>query len=269
MSDFYPREIDTTRPSAARMYDLYLGGTHNYPVDRMFAERIRDVCPFAWDMARDNRGFLQRAVRFAAESGIRQFVDIGSGVPTVGNVHEVAHEIDPEARVVYVDNDTEAVVTAQDMLKDSTVATSIAGDLRYPDLVLDHPEMERLIDFEQPVGLLIVAVFHFVGPDDGPHALIRSYLDRLAPGSYLALSHVTVDDATPLAREQFLDLEREYGSTSNPVYLRSRDEFTGLFDGLEIVEPGVTYATDWRNVEPVDPHAPGRPCMYAAVGRKP
>jgi SAM-dependent methyltransferase len=269
MSDFYPREIDTTKPSAARVYDLYLGGTHNYPVDRAFFQKAIEICPFVPDMAVHNRGFLRRAVQFAVESGIRQFVDIGSGVPTVGNVHEVAHEIAPETRVVYVDNDVEAVVTAQDMLRESTVATAIGADLRQADLILDHPDTLRLIDFEQPAGLLMVAVFHFVGPNDGPHALIRSYIDRLAPGSYVALSHITVDDATPVAREQLQNLEREYGGTSNPAYLRTRDEFTGLFDGLEIVEPGVTYATDWRNVEPIDEHNPGRPCFYAAVGRKP
>jgi hypothetical protein len=269
MSDFHPREIDTTKPSAARLYDLYLGGTHNYPVDRTFAERIKEICPFAWDMARENRSFLRRAVQFAVGSGIRQFIDIGSGVPTVGNVHEVAREIAPETRVVYVDNDAEAVFTSKSILRNSTVATAIAADLRQPDVILDHPDTARLIDFDKPVGLLIVAVFHFVSPNDGPHALIRSYLDRLAPGSYVALSHATVEEATPLARKQYQDLEREYGSTSNPVYLRDRAEFTELFDGLEIVEPGVVYAADWRHVQPIDPHDPGRPCLYAAVGRKP
>jgi S-adenosyl methyltransferase len=269
MSDFYPREIDTTKPSAARLYDYYLGGTHHYPVDRTFAERIRDICPFAWDMARDNRDFLRRAVRFAADSGIRQFIDIGSGVPTMGNVHEVAHQVAPQTRVVYVDNDTEAVVTSQDMLTHFTTATAIPGDLRYPDTLLDHPETARLIDFDQPVGLLIVAVFHFISPADNPRTLLRSYLDRLAPGSYVALSHATVEEATPLAREQYLNLERAYGSTSNPVYVRARDEFTELFDGLDIVEPGIVYATDWRNAQPIDPHAPARPCLYAAVGKKP
>ncbi|MGH3588064.1 MAG: SAM-dependent methyltransferase [Pseudonocardia sp.] len=269
MSDFPGREIDITKPSAARLYDLYLGGTHNYPIDRTFAERIKDTCPFAWDMARDNRFFLRRAVRFAVENGIRQFVDLGSGVPTVGNVHEVAHEIAADTHVVYVDNDSEAVVTSQDMLTESAVATAIAADLRQPEIVLDHPDTARLIDFAEPVGLLIVAVFHFVSPKDEPHALIRSYLDRLAPGSVVALTHATVEEATPLARTQYQNLEREYGSTSNPVYLRNRAEFTALLDGLEIVDPGVTYATDWRNAEPVDVHAPGRPCLYAAVGRKP
>lgn len=269
MTDFYPREIDTTKPSAARLYDWYLGGTHNYPVDRAFGELATQICPFVPDMARHNRGFLRRAVRFAVEHGIRQFVDVGSGVPTVGNVHEIAHQIAPDTRVVYVDNDAEAVVTSQELLKDSAAATAIAADLRQPEVVLEHPETKRLIDFDEPVGLLIVAVFHFVGPDDAPHALMRSYLDRLASGSYVALSHITVDDATPAAAEQLQNLEREYGSTSNPAYLRTRDEFSRLFDGLELVEPGVAYASDWRNVEPVDPHDPARPCFYAAVGRKP
>jgi hypothetical protein len=269
MSDFHPREIDTTKPSAARMYDLYLGGTHNYPVDRAFYERAVRICPFIPDLAVHNRRFLRLAVQFAVNSGIRQFIDVGSGVPTVGNVHEVAHEIDPETRVVYADNDSEAVVTAQEILKGSTVATAIPADLRHPDVILDHPDTKRLIDFEQPVGLLMVAVFHFVSPDDDPHTLLRSYLDRLAPGSYVALSHITVDDATPVAREQLESLERAYGSTSNPAYLRTRSEFTELFDGLDIVDPGVAYVSDWRNVQPIDPHDPARPCGYAAVGRKP
>jgi SAM-dependent methyltransferase len=269
MNDFYAREIDTTKPSAARVYDLYLGGTHNYPVDRSFVELARQICPFVPDMARHNRGFLRRAVQFAVGEGVRQFIDIGSGVPTVGNVHEVAHEIAPETRVLYVDNDTEAVVTAEELLKDSDVATAMAGDLRQPDYILDHPDTARLIDFEKPVALLLVAVFHFVSPDDDPHRLIRGYLDRLAPGSYVVLSHITVDDATPVAREQLENLEREYGSTSNPAYLRTRDEFTALFNGLDMVEPGVVYAADWRSVQPIDPHDPARPCFYAAVGKKP
>jgi S-adenosyl methyltransferase len=269
MTEFFAREIDTTKPSAARLYDWYLGGTHNYPIDRTFGELATQICPFVPDLARNNRGFLRRSVQFAVENGIRQFIDVGSGVPTVGNVHEVAHQIAPDTRVVYVDNDAEAVVTAQEMLKDSTVATSIAADLRQPDFILDHPDTARLIDFDQPVGLLIVAVFHFVSPSDGPHMLMRSYIDRLAPGSHVALSHITVDDATPVAAEQLQNLEREYGSTSNPAYLRTRDEFSRLFDGLELVEPGVAYASDWRNFEPIDPHDPARPCFHAAVGRKP
>jgi hypothetical protein len=269
MNDFYPREIDTTKPSAARMYDLYLGGTHNYPVDRTFAELVKDVCPFISDMARDNRSFLRRAVQFAVGNGIRQFVDIGSGVPTVGNVHEVAHEIAPETRVVYVDNDAEAVYTAKEMLRASTVATAIDADLRQPDLILHHPDTARLIDFEKPVGLLMVAVYHFVGPNDDPRTLMRTYLDQLAPGSYVAVSHCTDEEATPVARRQMQDLERSYGSTSNPLYLRGRDEFTALFDGLDIIDPGVTFASDWRSVHPIDLNDPARPCLYAAVGRKP
>jgi SAM-dependent methyltransferase len=269
MSDFHAREIDTTKPSAARVYDLYLGGTHNYPVDRSFVALAKEICPFVPDMARQNRGFLRRAVQFAVGEGIRQFIDIGSGVPTVGNVHEVAHEKAPDTHVLYVDNDTEAVVTSQELLRNSDVAAAIAGDLRQPEVIFGHPDTARLIDFEKPVALLIVAVFHFVSPDDDPRRLLRAYLDRLAPGSFVALSHITVDDATPVAREQLENLEREYGSTSNPAYIRTRDEFTELFDELEIVEPGVVYAADWRAVEPIDPHDPARPCFYAAVGKKP
>ncbi|MGH3585031.1 MAG: SAM-dependent methyltransferase, partial [Pseudonocardia sp.] len=127
----------------------------------------------------------------------------------------------------------------------------------------------RLIDFEQPVALLMVAVFHFVSPRDNPQALIGSYHGRLASGSYVALSHTAVEEASPLARDQILALEREYGDTSNPLYVRSRAEFTALLDGLDIIEPGVTFANDWRATQPVDPHEPGRPCLYAAVGMKP
>ncbi|MGH3587153.1 MAG: SAM-dependent methyltransferase [Pseudonocardia sp.] len=269
MTESTAREIDVTKPSAARVYDLYLGGEHNYPVDRTFVQQAVQICPFVPDMARHNRGFLRRAVQFAVGQGVRQFIDIGSGVPTVGNVHEVAHAVDPETRVVYVDNDTEAVVTAQDILRGSTVATAIPADLRNPEDILGHPDLNRLIDFDEPVALLIVAVFHFVSPDDDPHRLLGAYIDRLAPGSHVALSHITVDDATPVAREQLQNLEREYGNTSNPAYLRTREEFTRLFDGLELVEPGVAYAADWQSPEPIDGHDPARPCFYAAVGKKP
>lgn len=269
MSEFHAREIDVTKASASRVYDLYLGGTHNYSVDRVFVERAKQICPFVPDMARQNRGFLRRAVQHLVNTGIRQFIDIGSGVPTGGNVHEVAHEIDPHARVVYVDIDSEAVVTSQQLLEESPVATAIAGDLRDPAAILGHPETTRLIDFSQPVGLLFVAVFHFVSPDDAPHELLTTYLDRVSSGSCIAMSHITVDDATPIAREQLQNLEREYGSTSNPAYLRTRTEFEALFGGLDIVDPGVVYAADWKSVQPVDPHDPARPCFYAAVGYKP
>lgn len=265
-----PREIDLTKPSAARLYDLYLGGTHNYPVDRTFAARAIDLCPFLPEIARQNRGFLRRASRYVAKTGgIRQIIDIGSGVPTVQNVHEVVHAVDPECRVVYVDNDREAIVSSQQMLDGVANTIALHGDLRNPDSILDSDEVRSLIDFSQPVGLLVVAVLHFIGPDDQPLRLLDHYLSRLPAGSYFCASHGTADEVSPDARKQLEELENAYGSTANPATLRTKAEFEQFFNSLELVDPGVTYAADWQATERVPVDDPARPSLWAAVGRKP
>jgi hypothetical protein len=267
--EFRAREISITKPSAARLYDWYLGGKHNYAIDKAFGARIVEIFPLVRDFARHNREFLGRAVRFCAEQGIRQFLDIGSGVPTVGNVHEVAHAIDPAIRVVYVDNDMEAVISSQQLLKGVDTATVVAGDLFQPHSILNHPETLRLINPNEPVALLIVGVLHFVLDDRHPHELLHHYRDWLPSGSYFVASHGTVDEASPVVRAQLEGVRDAYADTANPSTIRTKDEFTRFFDGLDLVEPGVAFAVDWRSPTPVDLADPARPTWYAAVGRKP
>jgi O-methyltransferase involved in polyketide biosynthesis len=269
LTDFHAREIDVTTASAARLYDYYLGGDHNYSIDRTKADQILEACPFMRDLARDNRRFLRRVIRFCAERGIRQFIDMGSGIPTAPNVHDIAQTVDPGSRVIYVDNDLEAVVTAHEMLDGNESATCIEADLRQPETILENPDTGRLIDFSQPTALLMVALLHFVDPDDEPHTLVRRYLDHLPSGSYFAASHISVDDATEQARNQLRAAAQEYGTTSNPATIRTREEFAHFFDGLDLVEPGITFAADWHSDGPADRSSLARPCFYAAVGHKP
>jgi S-adenosyl methyltransferase len=181
----------------------------------------------------------------------------------------VAREVAPDARVVYVDNDQVAVTESRDLLEGTAGVTVIEADLREPDSILKHDEVRRLIDFAEPVALLIVSVLPFVPDHANPRALLARYRDHLSSGSYVALSHATVDDATPEAREQVVEVARSYDETSDPAVTRTRAEFTGFFDGLHILPPGVVYAPDWRPERPVDTDDPARPCNYAAIGYKP
>lgn len=276
MNQFRAHEIEVTMPTAARMYDWYLGGEHNYTIDRTKGTEIVEVFPLVRTFARQNRDFLGRAVRYFVKHGIRQFLDIGSGVPTVGNVHEIAHSVDPTIRVVYVDNDMEAVISSRQLLEGNPYARVIEGDLLQPDTILQHPDALRMINLDEPVGLLIVAVLHFVLDDNRPHDVVRRYTDWLPSGSLFACSHGTVDDTTPEIRAQLEGVRDRYAETANPSTIRTRLEFARFFDGLELVDPGiaaygnrVTYAVDWGATEPVNLADPARPCWWAAVGRKP
>lgn len=269
--DFESREIDASRPSAARMYHYYLSGEAVFEVDKIFGERMFEILPFLDVWAHHNRDFLRRAAQFMVAKGIRQFLDIGSGLPTVGNTHAVAQGFAPDTRVVYVDNDLEAVSRAHDLLlgEDALDRTAIIeADLRHPDLIFDHPETQRLINFEQPLGLLIVSVWPFVPDSDDPHKLMARLRDRLPSGSYVAMTHVSLEDAGPEIKERMAKAAAAYVETSDPVTLRTRDQFTALYDGLELVEPGIAYAPDWRPDGPVDLTDTARPCNFAAVGYK-
>jgi hypothetical protein len=270
--EFRARELDVTQPTAARLYDYYLGGDAHYAADKIFAERMFKICPYLDTAAHHNREFLQRASRYmVAECGIRQFLDIGSGIPTVGNTHHVVRQICSSAPVVYVDNDLEAVNQSYDLLtrEDAKNVAIIEADLRHADTILDHPDTQRLINFDEPLGLLIVSVWPFISDDDRPYELMARYRDRLASGSYVAMSHGTVEEAPAETTEMFRAVARAYDETRDPVIQRTRKEFTAFFDGLTIVEPGVVYCPDWRPLEPVDVDDPIRPCNYAAVGFKP
>lgn len=268
---FEAREVDVTKPTSARVYDYFLGGTAHYTVDKMFAERMFKFLPYADVIAHHHRAFLQRATRYMAAAGIRQFLDIGSGIPTVGNTHHVVQEITSDARVVYVDKDLEAVNQSWDLLdrENATNACIIEGDIREPDTILDHPDTRRLIDFNKPLGLVLLGVFPFILDDDRPYELMAHYRDRLASGSYVAISHGCLDEASDETKERYAALADAYDETADPGTLRTREQFTAFLDGLTIVDPGVVFASDWHPTEPVDPDDPARPTNYAAVARKP
>jgi hypothetical protein len=238
-----PPRVNLDEPSAARMYDYYLGGAHNFAIDREAAERAIAALPATVAGARTNRAFLQRAVRFLVESGIRQFIDLGSGIPTSGNVHEVAQLIEPETRVAYVDMDAVAVTHGQSVLQGNERTAFLHADMRDVQDVLGAAELRRVIDFSRPVGLLMVAVLHFVPDSDGLLEIIARYRDELPPGSYLALSHMSMTGQPREFLERFMAV---YSNTANPVMLRSQEEIAGLFTGFELVEPGVVTLPLWR-----------------------
>jgi hypothetical protein len=239
--------FDTTVPNAARIYDYLLGGKDNYQADRDAAARLLAVLPGSARACRDNRDFLQRAVRYLAGTGVRQFIDIGSGLPTAGNVHQVAQEADPGARVAYVDYDPVVLAHARALLATSPAVAVIDGDLRKPGEILAHPDLNKLIDFSQPVAVLLMAVLHFLTDDEHPHEVIQEITADLAPRSYLALTHVTADHVPAGAAAT---AQRVYASASAPVIPRTRAEVTRLLDGLELVEPGVCDVSAWRPESP-------------------
>jgi hypothetical protein len=253
------------------MYDYFLGGTYNFPADREAAQAVLQIAPVIVASAKTNRAFLRRSVRYLLDAGVHQFLDIGSGIPTVGNVHEVAAAV-PGSRVVYVDMDPVAVAESQEILEGSDGATALRGDLREPDAILAHPEVHRLLDLSQPVGLLLVAVLHFVNEDEVAHDAVARLLAALAPGSHLVISHAAMperadDDVRALAD----DAQGIYRTrTATPLALRDRAGVQRFFDGLELVEPGLVWAPDWRPApdDPTDFAADPAECaLYAGVGR--
>jgi S-adenosyl methyltransferase len=265
-----PQGVDPDKANIARVYDYWLGGTHNFSADRDVARAVCAVEPQMRAVARANRAFLNRAVRYmAAEAGIRQFIDIGSGIPAEGNVHEIAHQVAPGSRVVYVDIDPVAVAHSKAILAAEPDATIIQGDLRKPQEILDHPQTRQLIDFAEPVGVVAAAVLHFITDADGPHGILATLREPLAAGSHLVVSHGT-PDAKPEIAAAARKIYRRGVPTS--VRMRSREEVTGLFAGYELLDPGVVYTTEWRP-EPQDaPTAsvdPARLWVLAGVGRKP
>ncbi|HVV20037.1 MAG TPA: SAM-dependent methyltransferase [Pseudonocardiaceae bacterium] len=260
--------IDIDRPSAARVYDYYLGGSSNFAVDRELARRVAAAIPWVNETARNNRAFLRRAVRFCINAGIRQFLDIGSGTPTVGNVHEIAQRAEPSSRVVYVDNEPVAVAHAELHLEQehNDRATIVQADLRNPEIIFDDPRTKRLIDFDEPVAVLMVAILHFIPDSDGPLDVIGRYRQRMAPGSYLAISHVT-DDVHPEKIQKLVDV---YQDSSNPVTTRSKQRVAELFTGFDMVEPGIVWTPEWRPETPEQVgENPESSVIYAGVGRRP
>jgi O-methyltransferase involved in polyketide biosynthesis len=273
-----PPGVDVTVPAPARLYDYYLGGKDNFAVDRTAAEVIRRQMPELADAAWANRGFLQRATRWLAEErGIRQFIDIGAGLPTQNNTHQVAQAVAPDSRVVYVDNDPMVLTHARALLaKDESEGTGktavITADFRDPDAVLGHQEMRATIDFSEPTALLLVALTHFVSEEEDPWGLVARYMRELAPGSHLALSAVTGDRQSPKA---IAAIEAVYANSTVRVHLRSRADIARFFAGLEIVppypgaEPTVTYLGEWGADDHEAADSDGSRWGYCAVARRP
>ncbi|MEV0680782.1 SAM-dependent methyltransferase [Actinosynnema sp. NPDC050436] len=266
-SDWVPHSVDVSVPSIARAYDFMLGGAHNFAVDREIALKIDRMMPGLRAGARVNRAFLGRAVRFMAARGIRQFLDIGSGIPTVSNVHEVAQAVDPACRVVYVDRDPIAVAHSELMLTGNDRAAIVRADMRDVEGVLGSPQVAELLDLTEPVGLLMMLMLHWIPDEWGPGELVARYRDALAPGSYLAASHVSADHVgRPM--HTAAEMIRDSGSRDR-MTVRDHTGILALFDGFELVEPGLVGCAEWR------PEGPGdisdepdmNMLLYAGVGR--
>lgn len=264
-----PRELNVDIPSAARAYDYLLGGSHNFGADREFANQLRQLVPWLPNIARLNRSFLRRAVKYMLSQGVRQFLDLGSGIPTVGNVHEIAQQEVPGTRVVYVDYEPVAYQHAQALLADNPDATIIEADIREPSAILQHPQTRQLLDFSAPVGLLMVGVLLFIGPQDRPDELVRTFRQALAPGSLLAISHIADEHAPPQQKAEVATLVAAYAQANEHVYVRSRDEIAAWFEGMELVEPGLTYLPDWRPEHDAEIEDIARPLGYGGVARQP
>jgi hypothetical protein len=263
-------KIDANVPTAARMYDYYLGGKDNYAADRAACEELDKVVPSTRALALNNRRFLQRVVKvLAADYGIRQFLDHGSGLPTQDNVHQVAQRIDPGTHVVYVDNDPMVLVHGRALLEQDERTTVIHADMRETDLIFDHPDTRRLIDFSQPVAVLFNSVFHCI-PDsetDGPPAVVRRVADRLAPGSFMVMCQLVSEDAE--VREFVTDF-MDRATQGRWGRVRQEKDVAALFDGMDILEPGLVEVSDWRPDSEVAPRQPSREWIeFGGVGRLP
>jgi hypothetical protein len=257
--------IDVTVPSVARIYDYALGGKDNFAVDREMAEAMWRRDPEVREAAWANRRFLGRAVEFLARAGIRQFLDLGTGLPSQNNVHEVAQRVCPDARVVYVDNDPVVLNHAEALLATDDSTVVIGEDMREPERILAHPDVQRMIDFSEPVAVLFMSVLHSITDEEDPWDIVSAMTGRLVPGSYLALSHALLDG--PPA-DYVADVRERYKNASAPAVFRDRDAITRLFDGFELVDPGVVQVTEWRSHE-VERARPGGEWLLAGVGRKP
>jgi SAM-dependent methyltransferase len=261
-----PRSIDISVPSVARIYDYYLGGSHNFEVDRQAARKAMEFMPGLPKIMQANRAFMRRAVRFAVEQDITQFLDIGSGIPTFGNVHEVARSARPDARVVYVDHDPVAVAHSQVVLEGEENADVVAADLRKPQDILESPQVRQLIDLKRPVALLLVAILHFVEDADDPYAAVAELCEALAPGSLLVVSHASYE-GIPLPQERSEGAVDVYRDIRNPLIMRSRDEIARFFEGYDMVEPGLVSPAKWRPDTAPEDEDPYSFSGFAGVGR--
>jgi hypothetical protein len=264
--------LDVTRPSPARIYDYMLRGSHHFPADAAAAERILTVVPEIKDCAWSNRGFHQRAAAWIARQGVKQFLDIGSGLPTVGNTHEVVQKIHPDARVVYVDNDPMVELHSKGIVDAAGRVSVLCADLREPDTILQHPAVRRLINPAEPTGLLMTAVLMFVADSADPWTQVKRYVQAVGPGSFLALSHLTDDAKPPLAVDGF---RRVFDHATEQMHFRSREQVARFFDGLEVVPPyqgappAITYSGLWGAEDVQLADSDGSRWLYCGVARIP
>lgn len=261
----HAHELDPHRPNPARMYDYFLGGFHNFEADREAAEAAEAAFPGVRAAARASRDFLRRAVRYLAEQGIDQFLDLGSGVPTVGNVHEIAQAANPGAKVVYVDAEPVAVHASVTLLAKNPYAAIVHADIRHVEAVLGAPATMRLLDLRRPLGLIMSSVLPHIPDSDDPDRLVAKYRAALAPGSYLMISHGSVDDYDDAETDR---VYRVYRASTSPITSRPRERIAAWFDGLDLVEPGIVVVTDWRP-DPGEAPIKLRLPSYGGVARVP
>jgi SAM-dependent methyltransferase len=257
-------DLRSGTPTPARMYDYFLGGRENYAVDREAAERvILAVGPaIAYDAVWENRRFLQRAVRWLAEHGIDQFIDIGAGLPTQGNVHQIAQKVIPDARVAYVDNDPVVLAHGRALLADNSTTRVITADMRDPTAILTHPDLTAMIDLTRPVAVLFIAVLHFLPDGDGPARVTAAFRQAMAPGSYVALSHNTGDGQNA---EVIAYIEQVYRSATSPMVFRSQGEIARLLDGFDLIPPGLVRPAEWH---PTKETPPSTRWQFAGIATK-
>ncbi|MFL6078268.1 MAG: SAM-dependent methyltransferase [Mycobacteriales bacterium] len=258
--------MDEELPSAARMYDYFLGGSHHFAVDRAAAKEVERAIPWIGEVYRANRAFLRRAVRCFLDEGVTQFLDLGSGIPTVGNVHEVARQVQPAARVVYVDIDPVAVAHSEALLEDVPDAAILRADVREPERILEHPTARAVLDFSRPVGLLMVGVLHFLHDRDHPYEHVAAYRDAVPPGSMIAVTHGTIDGRPEELTAASQAITTVYNHVDRPSVTRTHAEVLRFFDGFTLLEPGVVPVTSWRfdGATPWNGWFP----VYAGVGKK-
>ena len=262
-----PEQVDYQRPSSARMYDYLLGGGQNFAVDRDAAEAAAAAFPHFRAAVRANRSYLGRAAAYLAKTGVDQFLDLGSGIPTVGNVHEVVHRYNPDARVAYVDREPVAVAHANKLLENEPFVTVTQADIRSPKDVLAAPTVADLLDFDRPIAVLALGILHFLSDDDDPFGMLAAYRDASCPGSYLAISHANQVTLTDEQVESFL---AAYARTPTPTLFRTVEEIRRLLDGYKLVEPGLVLAPFWHPDQPgpIDEAEAAATNLRAAVGVK-
>lgn len=265
-SDLDLKPFDVSVPNVARMYDYLLGGKDNFHSDRDAVEKLKKILPDAELACHQNRRFLERVVHFLVDGcGIRQIIDIGAGLPTRRNVHQIAQEAAPGTRVVYVDYDAVVVRHAEALLAENGRVAVVQSDLRTPRELLMHHNVRRMIDFAQPVAILVLATLHFIADDEHPREIVRLLRTTMAPGSYLALSHITADGVGPDASRAARGI---YANASAPAIPRPRDQILRFFDDMELLPPGLVNIDAWPMTVVQHPREPSRLLMYGGVARK-